>query len=179
MAAVDHIVRPTSAKTFADYATQHIVPFLEYQIIPTIERINALWDNYPEDNLKSLTHQRRVQVHELGLGMATLKSRSTNGTVHCFKTRETKMSYYLSSVKRLSRKILVGNSFYVPNVREFFRTDHVMCLLSNHATTLKQIQGYFFILRMHQDRNTMQHMFEQLIAILWSLPYASSQHLVC
>ena len=53
------MVRPTSAKTFADYATQHIVPFLEHQITPTVERIDAIWDNYPEDNLKSLTHQRR------------------------------------------------------------------------------------------------------------------------
>ena len=52
-----------------------------------------------------------------------------------------------------------------------------MCLLANHATTLKQIQGYFFILRMHQDSDTRQHMLEQLIAISWSLPYASSQHL--
>ena len=59
MAAVVHMVRPTSAKTFADYATQHIVPFLEHQITPTVERIDAIWDNYPEDNLKSLTHQRR------------------------------------------------------------------------------------------------------------------------
>ena len=59
MAAVVRMVRPTSAKTFADHATQHIVPFLEYQITPTVERIDAIWDNYPEGNLKSLTHQRR------------------------------------------------------------------------------------------------------------------------
>ena len=59
MAAVVHMVRPTSANSSADYATQHIVPFLEYQITPTVERIYAIWDNYPEGNLKSLTHQRR------------------------------------------------------------------------------------------------------------------------
>ena len=53
------MVRPTSTKTFADYATQHIVPFLEYQITHTVERIDAIWDNYPEGNLKLLTHQRR------------------------------------------------------------------------------------------------------------------------
>ena len=26
---------------------------------PTVARIDAIWDNYPEDSLKSLTHQRR------------------------------------------------------------------------------------------------------------------------
>ena len=35
------------------------MPFLEYQITPTVARIDAIWDNYPEGNLKSLTHQRR------------------------------------------------------------------------------------------------------------------------
>ena len=65
-------------------------------------------------------------------------------------------------------------------MREFFLTDHVMCLLFNHATSLKQIQGYFFILRMHQDRDTRQHiMLEPLTVISSSLPYASSQRLVC
>ena len=42
MTAVVHMVRPTSAKTFADYATQDIVPFLEYQITHTVERIDAM-----------------------------------------------------------------------------------------------------------------------------------------
>ena len=42
MAAVVYMVRPASAHTFADYATQHIVPFLEYQITTTVECIDAI-----------------------------------------------------------------------------------------------------------------------------------------
>ena len=76
MAAVVHMVRPTSANTFANYSTQHIVPFLEYQITPTVESINAIWDNYPEGNLKSLTHQRR------GTG---LRTRIGDGHTHISK----------------------------------------------------------------------------------------------
>lgn len=59
MAAVIHMVRPTSAKTFAEYATQHMIPFLKSQINPAVSRIDAIWDTYPEESLKSLTHQRR------------------------------------------------------------------------------------------------------------------------
>ena len=60
MAAVVHNGETYISKTVADYATQHIVPFLEYQITPTVERIDAIWDNYPEGNLKSsVTRQRR------------------------------------------------------------------------------------------------------------------------
>ena len=54
-----------------------------------------------------------------------------------------------------------------------------MYQLSNPATTLKHIQGYSFILRMLQDRAVRQNMFELLMVISWSSPYASSQHLDC
>ena len=56
-----------------------------------------------------------------------------------------------------------------------------MYQLSNPATTLKQIQGYSFILRMLQDRAVRQTMFELLIHVVvsGSSPYASSQHLDC
>ena len=59
MAAVVHIVRPTSAKTFAECVRQHIILFLKSQIIPNVERVDAIWDNYPEDSLKALAHERR------------------------------------------------------------------------------------------------------------------------
>ena len=93
---------------FADYATRHIVPFLEYQITPTVERIDAI---YGITSLKATSNHSRISVvvlvYGLGLGMATLKYQSTNGTVDSLKTRKTKTNYSLSSVivKRLSRKI--------------------------------------------------------------------------
>ena len=57
MAAVVHMVRPTSAHTFRDYVSQHLMPFVESQITPTVTRVDAIWDTYPEENLKTLTHQ--------------------------------------------------------------------------------------------------------------------------
>ena len=56
MAAVVHMVRPTSGRTFKEYAAQQMVPYLKSQITPTTTRIDAIWDDYPKDNLKSLTH---------------------------------------------------------------------------------------------------------------------------
>ena len=109
-----------------------------------------------------------VQVHGLGLGMATIKFQSTNGTV--LKNEENKKELFAFLSEEIVKQDLGGKLLQVQNVREFFLTVHAMCLLSNHATTLKQIQGYFFILRMHQDRDTRQHMLEQLIVISWSLP---------
>ncbi|KAL8590645.1 hypothetical protein ACOMHN_011080 [Nucella lapillus] len=60
MAAVIHMVRPTTANTFSEYVSLHIVPYLEAQITSSTQRIDAIWDNYPEENnLKVLTQQRR------------------------------------------------------------------------------------------------------------------------
>ena len=60
MAAVIHMVRSTAAKTFSEYVSLHIVPYLEAQITNSTQRIDAVWDNYPEENnLKALTQQRR------------------------------------------------------------------------------------------------------------------------
>ncbi|KAL8593865.1 hypothetical protein ACOMHN_018077 [Nucella lapillus] len=60
MAAVIHMVRPTTANTFSEYVSLHIVPYLEAQITSSTQRIDAIWDNYPEENnLKALTQQRR------------------------------------------------------------------------------------------------------------------------
>ena len=36
MAAVVHMVRPTSAHAFRDYVSQHLVPFVESQVTPTV-----------------------------------------------------------------------------------------------------------------------------------------------
>jgi len=45
--------------------SQHLVPFVESQVTPTVTRVDAVWDTYPKDNLKTLTHQHR------GLGPCT------------------------------------------------------------------------------------------------------------
>ena len=60
MAAVIHMVRPTIARTFSEYLSLHIIPFIEAQINESTERIDAVWDKYPEvNNLKALTQQGR------------------------------------------------------------------------------------------------------------------------
>ena len=59
MAAIIHMVPPTRALTFNEYVPMHIVPFLKAQMSTTVQRIDAVWDTYPEQNLKSQTQQRR------------------------------------------------------------------------------------------------------------------------
>ena len=60
MAAIIHMVRPAQAKTFSEYVTFQIVPFLESEVTNDTQRMDAVWDSYPpEDNLKAHAPQRR------------------------------------------------------------------------------------------------------------------------
>ena len=120
-------------------------------------------DNYPEDSLISLTHQRRgtgprtsirdvhtqIPKHDLNSGFLKMKT--------------TKRSCSLSSMNRFSRNIWVAKLISIPNVKVFFPTDHVMYKLSSHVTTIKTEQGYPFILRMLQDMATVQHYYVRTV----------------
>ena len=55
MAAVVHMIQPTTANTFLDYVSMCFVPHLESQLAPTVIRVDAVWD-YSDENLKTLKH---------------------------------------------------------------------------------------------------------------------------
>ena len=59
MAAFIHMVPPTRPLTFSEYVQLHIVPFLKAQTTTTVQRIDAVWVTYPEQNLKLQTQQWR------------------------------------------------------------------------------------------------------------------------
>ena len=59
MVAIIHMVPPTRSLTFSEYVPLHIVPFLKAEMTTTVQRIDAVWDTYPEQNLKSQIQQRR------------------------------------------------------------------------------------------------------------------------
>ena len=54
------MAHPTTAKTFNEYVLLNIMPFLEDQMKNTTQCVDAVWDNYPQENtLKVLAQQRR------------------------------------------------------------------------------------------------------------------------
>ncbi len=48
-----HMVKPTKSITFKDYVLQHIVPFLQGQTSAAVNRIDVVWDVYPDGSLKA------------------------------------------------------------------------------------------------------------------------------
>lgn len=52
------MLRPNSAKTFSDYATQVFLPYLASQL-PHASRVDVIWDEYHPDSLKAETRGKR------------------------------------------------------------------------------------------------------------------------
>ena len=172
MTVVVHMVQPTASNKdicWLCYITYRVI--LGVPLNSMVDCIDAICDRYPEYSPWNHSHINvAAQVHGPELGMATLKSQCMTWTVDSLKTRTTKRICSLCPLNRLSRNILVWNSFSVPNVKVFFPADHVLYQVSNPATILKLIQGYPFMLSMLQDGN-QQPVFELLIVISWSSPY--------
>ena len=100
MAAIIHMVPPNRALIFAEYVPLHIVPFLKAQVTSTVEPIGAVWDTYPEHNLKSLTQQRR------GMSARTRLEPYGDGSTHI---RKWDWQSYLKNVenkKELKKELL-------------------------------------------------------------------------
>ena len=56
MAAVIHMdMRPTRAATFSDYVPMHLASFLKSQLTASVQRVDVVWDTYPERSLKTQT----------------------------------------------------------------------------------------------------------------------------
>ena len=110
-AVVIHMLRPTSAKTFAEHETQHMIPFLESQLKPTFSHIDAIWDSYPEESFKTLTHQCR------GTGPWTrIGSGSTQIPVTLFPIS---LVLFVVQTSKLSHIVAYGkaNKFLTSNVK--------------------------------------------------------------
>ena len=148
MAAVVHMVRPTSAKTFSEYVTQHIMPFLESQITPTVARIDAIWDTYPEDSLKSLTHQRHGTGPRTRIGDGHTRIPRQDWNSGFLKNEDNKKELFCFLSAEIVKKDLGGKLLLSTRCKNFFPTNRMMYQLSNPVTTLKQIQGYSFIWHM-------------------------------
>ena len=74
MAALVHMVRPTTAKIFSEYVLLHIVPFLDAQLKNDTQRIHAIWYNYPEENnIKALTQKRSGHGSRTRIGNGSTK----------------------------------------------------------------------------------------------------------
>ena len=116
MAAVIHMVRPTTAKTFSEYVTLNIVPFLEAQMKSCTQRIDAVWDNYPEENnLKAMTQQRRGNGPRtrVGDGSTKIPKHEWSSFLKNEENKKELFSFISTQISKtdMGRKLLLSTHF--------------------------------------------------------------------
>ena len=62
MPAIVHMVKPQRARVFGEYVEMHLQPFMESQLTPSCRRVDAIWDTYRMDSLKSQTRSKRGET---------------------------------------------------------------------------------------------------------------------
>ena len=62
MSAVIHFLKPQRATVFGEYTNMHLLPYLESQITQKTTRVDAVWDTYKDDSLKSQTRTKRGET---------------------------------------------------------------------------------------------------------------------
>ena len=136
MAAVVHIVRPTAAQTFLAHAANHLVPYLQSQISSQVTWMDAIWDNYPENNLKSITHQRRGIGPRARIGDGQTRIPKHNWSSGFLKNTENKKELFPFLSKQIIKSDMKGVLLLSTNLENVLsnRTYDVSALQPcNHA----------------------------------------------
>ena len=141
-AAIIHMVPPTRALTFNGYVPLHIVPFLKAQMTTTVQRIDAVWDTYAEQNLKSQTQQRRgsgarTRLESDGDGSTPIPKRDWQSYLKMLKKRKRCSPL---SVNSWPKQTWMEFFSLAPSLRKCSPTSHLMCQHSSPATMQKQIR---------------------------------------
>ena len=109
MAAVIHMVRPTTAKTFNEYVSLNIIPFLQAQMNDNTQRIDAVWDNYPEENnLKALTQKKRGNGPRTRVGQGNTQIPKSQWNSGFLKNEENKKELFSFISTKISRADMDG-----------------------------------------------------------------------
>ena len=163
MAAVIHMVRPTTAKTYNEYVSLNIIPFLKN----TTQRIDAVWNNYQEENnLKALTQQRRENGPRtrVGNGSTPIPKRKWNSAfLKNVENKKELFSFISTQISKIDMdgKLLLGTHFETVSI-EIVTLQH-----SSHATIPRQTPGSTCIWHMPYNRVIQQPMFARWTATSW------------
>ena len=140
------MVRPTRAKTFSEYVTFQIVPFLEYQVTNDTQRMGAVWDRYPpEDNLKAQAQQCRGNGPRTRVGDGSTPIPKSEWNSGFLKNEDNKKELFSFISRQVCKSDVNG-----PTSTVCSPTGILTYRDFNHATRLRRTPGYSCIWLMQQ-----------------------------
>ena len=117
------MVRPTTANTFSECVMLNIIPFMEAQMTDSTE-LNAVWDNYPEENnLKAMTQQRRGKGPrtKVGDGSTPIPKHDWSGFL---KNEENKKELFTFISRQISKNKMRGKLLLTTHFETVLSKEH-------------------------------------------------------
>ena len=147
------------AKNFRKYVLLHIIPFFESEMSDCTQLLDAVWDTYPDENLKVLTQQKcgngaRIKV---GYGSAPITRHEWN--IAFLKNEDNKKELIAFISKELSATKVIGRLLLSTHLE----TVILISANLNCAITLRLTQESSCILHMLQNKDT--HIFTVLVCL--------------
>ena len=131
MAAVINMIRPTLAKNFREYVSLHIIPYFKSKMSDNTQRLDAVWDTYPDDNLKALTQQKRGNGARIKVGDDSTPIPRHEWNTSFLKNEDNKKELFAFISKQLSTTELNGR---------LLLTTHLETVLSNKDIDLSSLE---------------------------------------
>ena len=131
MAAVINMIRPTLAKNFREYVSLHIIPYFKSKMSDNTQRLDAVWDTYPDDNLKALTQQKRGNGARIKVGDGSTPIPRHEWNTSFLKNEDNKKELFAFISKQLSTTELNGR---------LLLTTHLETVLSNKDIDLSSLE---------------------------------------
>ena len=131
MVAVINMIRPTLAKNFRECVSLHIIPFFESQMTDCTQRLDAVWDTYPDENLKAYTKQKHGNGARKKVGHSSAPIPRHEWNTAFLKNEDNKKELFAFISKELSATKVNGR---------LLLTTHLEIVLSNNDTDLSSLE---------------------------------------
>jgi hypothetical protein len=119
MSAVIHMVKPHKANVFGDYTQKQLLPFLQSQMTNNLTRIDACWDTYQDESLKSQTRTRRETLGQRTTDLANIPM-AKGADWHKFLKEPHKKDHLIQFVSKQLVQETTGTRYHILTTRTTF-----------------------------------------------------------
>lgn len=142
-AAVINMLKPGSAKTFSEYAADVFLPYLA-SLLQSAKRVDAIWDTYKQQSLKSYTRSKRGKGSRRRLEPTTKIPGSWQAFLLIDENKEELFSFLATQAVLLQTECQIIST----------HNEDVLCKLPRDVTNLAPCS--------HEEADTriMLHMFD-------------------
>ncbi|MES9881863.1 MAG: hypothetical protein ABW185_13375 [Sedimenticola sp.] len=134
-AAIVHMVQPTKATNFAEYVTRHFMPFIASNMQGEVQRLDIVWDTYPEESLKLQAQEKRGTGTMVARTVVKGSTAIPTSWKHFLQNRDNKVNLF-----RFLSNAVVDASANISQVLLYSTKDDLVIVNTIHGKSQADLQ---------------------------------------